>query len=174
MDNHLNSEGQAFGKTYERGAFIDDGSPRPPHDHRHYWPSDRPGSRFPHMWLDAALTESTIDWFDTAFVLVCGPEGSEWEEAARAVAPSGKDEAGVPLVARRLPALAGPFSFGAEGAVLVRPDGYVAWRPDGPMRDKATAIKQALERILDGGTEAGNDGNGGALAARETALASAD
>src|SRR5690606_35511251 len=52
MSNHINSEGQGFGKTYEVGAFVDDGTPVPPHDPRVYWPSDRPGHRFPHMWLD--------------------------------------------------------------------------------------------------------------------------
>lgn len=152
-DNHLHSSGQAMGHIYERGAVVDDGSPVPPHDARYYWPTDRPGARFPHMWLDTACTRSTIDWFDDrAFTLVCGPRGGAWATAAAAVAETTR----VPLRARALPFMAGPFTFPDDGAVLVRPDGHVGWRPgpDAGAGDEASALGEALDRIVRGGTEA--------------------
>jgi 2-polyprenyl-6-methoxyphenol hydroxylase-like FAD-dependent oxidoreductase len=146
LDNHLNSEGQALGHIYQDGALIDDGSPVPPHDHRYYWPCDRPGARFPHLWLDPSWRESTIDWFDTAFVLVCGTDAAGWAAAGEKVARS----IPVPLQIRRLPTMAGPLSIGPDGAVLVRPDGHVAWRPDRACADEAGALEAAITLVLYG------------------------
>lgn len=144
MDKHLHSDGQALGYIYERGALIDDGSPIPPVDHRYYWPTDRPGARFPHMWQDAAWTTSTLDWFDRDFVLVCGPDAREWEAAGREVA---KDPA-VPIAVRTLRALACPLSMSCTGAVLVRPDGHVAWRAPEEVGDRSGALRHAIETLL--------------------------
>ena len=149
LSNHLNSEGQGFGKIYERGAFIDDDSVRPRHDPKNYWPCDRPGSRFPHMWLDARRALSTIDWFTREFVLVCGPAGETWERVGTAVGAT----IDVQLAVKRLPAMAGPFTFENDGAVLVRPDGIVAWRPSGDTERSEAALAAALTQILAGGTE---------------------
>ncbi|MFD2157173.1 FAD-dependent monooxygenase [Rhodococcus jostii] len=128
QDRQINCEGQAMGLIYaDSAAVVDDGSPVPPHDSRYYWPTDRPGARFPHMWLDAAESESTIDWFDTAFVLVCGPDATGWKAAGEDLAREGK----MPLLVKVLPHLVGPLTLGHEGAALVRPDGHVAWRSQG-------------------------------------------
>ena len=53
LDNHLHSVGQSLGFHYDHGAVIDDRSTPPPHSARYYTPTDRPGHRFPHVWLDA-------------------------------------------------------------------------------------------------------------------------
>jgi hypothetical protein len=73
MDNHLHSVGQALGFTYHEGCVIPDGTVPKPLNPRRYEPTDRPGARFPHVWLDAARERSTLDWFDERFVLVAGP-----------------------------------------------------------------------------------------------------
>jgi putative polyketide hydroxylase len=36
-----------------------------------------------------------------------------------------------------------------DGAVLVRPDGFVAWRSEGPSASPETALREALTAILD-------------------------
>ncbi len=64
MDNHLHSIGQVLGFRYEEGALVWDGSTRRPLDPRTYSPTDQPGCRFPHMWLDNARSVTTLDWFD--------------------------------------------------------------------------------------------------------------
>src|SRR5262245_66178044 len=85
MDNHLHSIGQGLGFVYERGAVIPDGTALVPFSSRYYTPSDRPGSRFPHQWVDLARHHSTLDWFDREFTVVAGPMGGEWLEAGRTV-----------------------------------------------------------------------------------------
>ena len=144
VNRAFDSEGLSMGWIYREGALIDDGTPMPAVDVARYWPSDRPGARFPHVWLDSARTQSTIDWFDTAFVLVCGPDADRWLEAGERVAA----ENALPLAVERLPWLAGPLSLARDGAALVRPDGHVAWRPPAVLLDPAAALRDALVVVL--------------------------
>ncbi|GGC61186.1 FAD-dependent monooxygenase [Chelatococcus reniformis] len=146
MDNHLHSIGQNLGHCYEDGAVIPDGTVGKALNSRHYTPTDRPGGRFPHLWLDLARQHSTLDWFDKDFVLVAGPAADDWLTAAGDVA--GKLD--VPLKAERLPTAdpADGFQIGLRGAALVRPDGHVAWRmpwtPPDPARELASAVSALL------------------------------
>ena len=121
---------------------------------RYYTPSDRPGARFPHMWLDSARKHSTLDWFDKEFAVVAGP-------ARQRVARSGprgfrKDRHGVSL--KQLPAAdpADGYQLGMRGAVLVRPDGHVAWRmPWLAVRSGEGTRRRALDAAaLSGGFDA--------------------
>jgi 2-polyprenyl-6-methoxyphenol hydroxylase-like FAD-dependent oxidoreductase len=146
LDNHLHSIGQALGFSYEEGAVIPDGTPRGGHLTRIYFPSDRPGGRFPHLWLDMARKRSTLDWFDKEFTVVTGPLGGEWLEAGRDVSK----KLGIPLNLQQLPNAhsADGIQMGQRGAVLVRPDGHVAWRipyiPENPTRELAGALQAVL------------------------------
>jgi 2-polyprenyl-6-methoxyphenol hydroxylase-like FAD-dependent oxidoreductase len=146
LDNHLHSIGQALGFSYEEGAVIPDGTPRGGHLTRVYTPSDRPGGRFPHIWLDMARKHSTLDWFDKDFTVVAGPLGDDWLEAGRDVAA----KTGLPLNLRKLPNAqeSDGIRMGMRGAVLVRPDGHVAWRmpyiPSDPARELAGALQTVL------------------------------
>jgi 2-polyprenyl-6-methoxyphenol hydroxylase-like FAD-dependent oxidoreductase len=146
LDNHLHSIGQGLGFSYEEGAVIPDGTPRGGLLTRYYTPSDRPGGRFPHMWLDIARKHSTLDWFDKDFTVVAGPLGSEWLEAGRNVSA----KLGLPLGLQLLPEAhrADGFHMGMRGAVLVRPDGHVAWRMPYIPSDPAKELAGALNRIL--------------------------
>ena len=97
----------------------------------------RPGSRAPHVVLERGGTRlSSLDLFGTNFVLLTGPGGDAWRAVAAAAAPPG-----VPLdvcqvgTAGSADGLSDPdgrfqaaYGIGPDGAVLVRPDGYVAWR----------------------------------------------
>jgi 2-polyprenyl-6-methoxyphenol hydroxylase-like FAD-dependent oxidoreductase len=148
QDNHIHSVGQSLGFTYERGAVIGDGSTPLPQSSRFYAPSDRPGSRYPHAWLDDEHSTSTLDWFDRDFALVVGEGGDAWLEAGRLVAK----DLGITLGLHRAPAAVTDLGCkaGQRGAVLVRPDGHVAWRmawlPDNPQADLRSAIETLLGR----------------------------
>ncbi len=145
-DNHLHSIGQALGFSYVSRAIVQDGTVAKPLQPRRYEPSDRPGGRFPHLWLDLAQTQSTLDWFDQEFVLVTGPLGDAWPAACRDV----RERLGIPLALRTLPH-ADPrdgFEMGMRGAVLVRPDGHVAWRMPWVPSDPARALADALCSVL--------------------------
>ncbi|MEU6213343.1 FAD-dependent monooxygenase [Streptomyces sp. NPDC047023] len=122
-----------------------------------YHPTGRPGSRAPHLWLphdgDRAR-ESLLDLFGAGFTLLAGPHGQRWLPAGtRAAAGSG-----VPLDAYRIggprgglrdPRGAFPARYGTgpAGAVLVRPDGYVARRwTTAP--DTESAVEHAVREAL--------------------------
>ena len=146
MDNHMHSIGQSLGFSYVSGAVIQDGTVKQPLNSRFYEPSDRPGGRFPHVWLDTARKRSTLDWFERDLVLVTGALGEAWQEAARVV----RARLEVPLTAQVLPTAptdAG-IQFGLRGAVLVRPDGHVAWRMPYMPDDPVGALSEAVEAVL--------------------------
>jgi hypothetical protein len=131
----------------------------------------RPGTRAPHVELrrDGKVI-STLDLYGRGFVLVAGHEGDAWTDAAaRASQETGVDiESHVVGLPRSPAPLADlpphrtrvsslftppfPEAYGMEpsGAVLVRPDGYVAWRarrlPDQPAKDLAAALTRVLCR----------------------------
>ena len=146
LDNHLHSIGQALGFSYEEGALIPDGTPRGGHLTRYYTPSDRPGGRFPHLWLDMPRKRSTLDWFDKDFTVVAGPMGDAWLEAGREVSA----KLGLPLNLQQLPNAhpAEGIHMGPRGAVLVRPDGHVAWRMPYIPPDPARELAGALDTVL--------------------------
>lgn len=146
--NHLHSSGQSLGFSYEDGAVIQDGTARVALQARWYRPSDRPGGRFPHWYTDLARTHSTLDWFDREFVLVAGPKAEGWVEAAANVG----EKTGLPIRIHQLDAAneSDGIWLGLRGAVLVRPDGHVAWRmpwtPVDPVAELGTAVNTILCR----------------------------
>lgn len=148
-DNHLHSIGQSLGFSYEGAAIVPDGTVGKPLNPRVYDPTDRPGSRFPHLWLDSARQHSTLDWFDRDFVLVAGPLGQAWEAAASTAA----ETLGIPIEYKRLPRAnpADGIHMGMKGAALVRPDGHVcyraAWLPDDPAAEITAALRQVLGHV---------------------------
>lgn len=92
-----------------------------------YVQTARPGSRAPHVWLGDG--RSTLDLFGRGFALLQLGEAdpSPLLGAARA--------RGVPMRLHRVDAPAVLAAY-ERRLVLVRPDGYVAWRGDAPPRDR--------------------------------------
>jgi putative polyketide hydroxylase len=93
-----------------------------------------PGSRAPHAWVGPRRRRrSTLDLFDGRLTVVTGAEGSAWCAAAQRL-----DEIDpAPLAALQLGVgedpsgeVAAAFGLAPQDAVLVRPDGHVAWRSD--------------------------------------------
>jgi putative polyketide hydroxylase len=145
--------GVIFGPRYESSAVVPDGSPAteladPALD---YVPEARPGARAPHAWLgrDGARI-STLDLFGEGFVLLAAPGGRAWLEAGDAAAR----RLGLRSVGHRLGGdvtpldeAIGSYGIGDDGCVLVRPDGYVAWRAATLAPDPEATIGSALRRI---------------------------
>jgi hypothetical protein len=130
--NHLGVE---FGAAYASSAVVADGTSPPPvaDSYSDYVQSATPGCRAPHVWLgrpDAQL--STLDLFGSAFTLLAAPDAAAWCEAAVRVSGA----LGVRTDCYRIGApglndlggFASAYGIGNDGAVLVRPDGHVAWR----------------------------------------------
>ena len=149
-----------YGYTYESEAIVPDGSPDPvnPDPVRIYRPSTRPGSPLPHAWIDddEGGRRPIKDLVPPGrFLLIAGEEGQAWVDAAREVAGA----AGVPLDALRIGNidcyLFDPRctwlrhrEIGPEGAILVRPDRFVAWRSLTAAEDPAGALASALGAVL--------------------------
>lgn len=151
--NHLGVE---FGAAYRSTAVIADGTAPPvvTDDYSDYVPSATPGCRAPHVWLgrpDAEL--STLDLFGSSFTLLAASEGDPWRQAAADVGRT--LGVGVDSYVVGGPGLqdhgdfATAYGLDHDGAVLVRPDGHVAWRcATGPIRpdDLHAALAQILHR----------------------------
>jgi 2-polyprenyl-6-methoxyphenol hydroxylase-like FAD-dependent oxidoreductase len=114
-------------------------------------PSGRPGMRAPHVWIDRDSTKiSTLDLFCRGFTLLAGADGAQWCAAGQTAA----ERLGVPLDAYSAGAdfgdpagaVADAYGIGAEGAALVRPDGFVSWRARGQDGDIDAALARALAR----------------------------
>jgi 2-polyprenyl-6-methoxyphenol hydroxylase-like FAD-dependent oxidoreductase len=95
----------------------------------------RPGSRAPHLWIrDGGARTSLLDLFGRRFVLLTGEGGSSWLDAASAVAAAHPGleldvhRVGGPELATEGASFDERYDVTSSGAVLVRPDGFVAWR----------------------------------------------
>jgi len=116
-------------------------------------PSGRPGFRAPHAWIEIrGQKQSTLDLFGRDFAVVAGPQGEAWRAAAERAAAS----LGVTVAVHRIGAeiadpsggLAALYGVGDEGASLVRPDGFVAWRASAAEADPEQALVDALGPAL--------------------------
>jgi putative polyketide hydroxylase len=110
-------------------------------------PRGLPGTRAPHISLSWNGHElSALDLFGRTFVLIAGPRGAAWRHAASRLAITayliGTDIADV--TGRWCEA----YGVSAEGAVLVRPDGVVAWRSVGTEPAPATVLAAAVRGAL--------------------------
>jgi 2-polyprenyl-6-methoxyphenol hydroxylase-like FAD-dependent oxidoreductase len=115
-----------------------------------------PGTRAPHLWVEHGGRRISVhDLFHDAFVLLAGAQGAGWIDAADRL------EGLVPLRAFRVgPAPSGAelvdvegtwrsrYGLGHVGAVLVRPDGYVAWRAGSSAGNRSARLAAALRTIL--------------------------
>jgi len=94
-----------------------------------------PGERAPHVWLTVEGRRcSTLDLWDGRSTLVTGDDG--WRRAAEHLGVAVPDVADARV--RRA------YRLDDGGAVLVRPDGYVAWRADGPVADPVDVLGEAV------------------------------
>ena len=153
----LSEQGLIFGASYASAAVVADGTPPlvVADPVTEYVPSARPGCRAPHVWLQRdGVRISTIDLFGPHFVLLAGLRGGAWRDAARELSHPARP----PLVAYTIgdgggladPGGAWQAAYGveADGAVLVRPDGQVAWRSRAAASDPAAVLRSALNAVL--------------------------
>ena len=152
--NHLDSQGQDLGFQYDTGALIPDGTPAPAASSSVYVPTARPGSRAPHLWLRRnGQRLSTLDLFDRAFVLLAGPAGAAWRQATAAISAALRVPLDIYLLGTdgELDGVEGDFlhayGLASDGAVLVRPDGHVAWRQHAAPHDLQGALAAALATV---------------------------
>ncbi|MFC9910880.1 FAD-dependent oxidoreductase [Streptomyces sp. NPDC059866] len=158
----FNAHGVEMNQRYVSGAVLPDDCPA------EVWeedpelvarPTTRPGAKLPHAWLVDGSGEriSTLDVVGKGeFTVLTGLSGGVWDTAADAC----RDELGVPLRSVRIGDDNSRDTYGEwsrvseiaeDGVLLVRPDGYVAWRRStAPETAQAAhdALLTALRRVL--------------------------
>jgi 2,4-dichlorophenol 6-monooxygenase len=119
-----------------------------------YQPTTVPGARLPHVWLVRDRQNfSSLDVVGRGrFTLLTGIGGEGWRDAARAASKA----LGVPVEVVTIGPdcdYEDPFGdwarargVGDDGAVLVRPDQFVAWRSMGRTGDLAGALRRIAGR----------------------------
>lgn len=147
-----------MGYCYQSAAVVDDGTPLPARDPigSAYRASTHPGCRLPHAWLhiDGAAV-STLDLIEgTNFLLLTGSEGAAWKSAAAKVAANGN----VPIRT----VVIGPDGDATDpsgtweqlrevatsGALLIRPDGHIAFRTEALPTDPQTVLQAAIDHVI--------------------------
>ncbi|MFD2414777.1 FAD-dependent monooxygenase [Amycolatopsis pigmentata] len=156
--DHFSFDGLSFGYVYDSTAVVPDGTVVPESGVGTYVPTAAPGARAPHTWLTHRGEKvSTIDLSDARFVLLSA--SSTWADAARRVA----GDVNAPIDAGRVGSaedlatadFVDPdgrfldlYELGRHGAVLIRPDGHVAWRTLDLTDDPEFSIRAAIGRVL--------------------------
>jgi hypothetical protein len=130
-------QGMDLGFRYEDGAVAPEGTTPPPvgNPMAEYVQNGCPGGRAPHLWVQRdGQRVSTLDAFGGGIVLLTGSDGDRWRATTEQAAAPRQVPIEVLTVGEQgdLQAPAGRFEalYGVEpdGAVLVRPDGFIGWR----------------------------------------------
>ena len=150
--SHFDRIGLDLGYHYEQGALVEDGTPllRPDDEVSDYLPTTRPGARFPHFWLDGhARSRSSHELVDKALptlVLGAALDPAAFGAPARGTQICSLASLGAPESA--IGALHTACELAPDGALLLRPDGHVAWRQRSDVRPSPTLLDSILEQTL--------------------------
>lgn len=151
----FNAHGVDLNQRYESAAIVPDGTPDPGFardPELYHQPCTRPGARLPHAWLTSGTrTLSTLDTVGRGrFTLLTGIGGDAWLRAAKAqpldiatvvVGPGQEYE-------DPYGDWAGLSEVSDAGALLVRPDGFVAFRHAEAAENAEQLLTDALRQIL--------------------------
>lgn len=144
------------GYRYNTGAIVHETSAEylplvQPPDH---W-KGQPGTHAPHLVLEQqGRPISTRDLFGPHFVLLAGPQGQSWQAAAC----STQDTLHLPLDSYQIGGDAADlldasntfcetYGITSGGAVLVRPDGIIAWRSQNSVENKQEAEQVLIQTL---------------------------
>ncbi|MCZ4516131.1 FAD-dependent monooxygenase [Streptomyces sp. ActVer] len=151
----FNAHGVDLNQRYVSDAVVPDGTPDPGFDRDpelYHQPSSRPGAKLPHAWITAGgRTLSTLDAAGQGrFTLFTGIGGEGWVRAAESVGPDIATAVIGPGQQYEDPY--GDWARLSEvsdsGVLLVRPDGYVAFRCATAVGDAEELLRDAVRRIL--------------------------
>lgn len=165
QDVEFSASDLELGYHYEDGAVVDDGNPPPPTDPlgQDYVPTTRPGHRLPHVWLTKGNeTLSTHDLVGKkgTMCLITDGHGQPWVSIVEKLKES------LSIVSVQISSSSdadqgascdyhstdGKWNSvcGIEsgGAILVRPDNFVAWRSKQPSTQGGNEVLEALRVIL--------------------------
>ncbi|GAB2979628.1 FAD-dependent monooxygenase [Streptomyces pseudoechinosporeus] len=153
----FNAHGVEHNQRYESAAVIPDGTVETisRDDELFGRPTSRPGAKLPHAWLvdPHGKRISTLDLVGGGkFSVLTGLSGTQWADAAHTLAQElDLDLRGV-VIDRDAHDAYGEWARRAEidedGALLIRPDGYVAWRRPSGVSDTAEATRLLRKALV--------------------------
>ncbi|MBA2395933.1 MAG: FAD-dependent monooxygenase [Ktedonobacteraceae bacterium] len=144
----------AFGYRYNTPIASDHPQDDVCYEDPHH-PQGYPGSHAPHVILEHDSKQlSTLDLFGRTFVLLTGCDGGVWQDAARCM----EQALGLVVASYRIGST-GDFldpterfltSYGVRpnGAVLIRPDGFIGWRAQDADQYPAQTLEKVLRLLL--------------------------
>jgi 2,4-dichlorophenol 6-monooxygenase len=155
----FNAHGVEMNHRYTSAAVLPDGTPEPEFTRDaelYYHPTTWPGARLPHVWLEhKGIRMSNHDLAGKGrFALFTGIGGDAWAEAAELVTAQTGVEIAAYVIGPGREVLdtyddwARAREVEENGAVLVRPDGHVAWRSHALADDPAAELGAAMEQLL--------------------------
>ncbi|MGD3112035.1 FAD-dependent monooxygenase [Streptomyces sp. YGL11-2] len=108
----------------------------------------QPGTRAPHH--PTADGGSLLDLYGETFVLLAGHHGQLWAKTANDLGTAMGVEVHPYVLGADIDTEDGEkaHGIGAHGAVLVRPDGFVAWRSQSTAKDPAAVLAEVLRTVL--------------------------
>ena len=153
QQDHFDMLALQLGFTYENGAVVPDGTDKPvgANPIRDYVPSSRPGSRFPHAWMELGGERiSSLDLATyTGLTFIIGSEVNDVRDISERLniiqtrcVQFGRELKTIEADARTKGELEN-FAL-----ILLRPDGHVAWRVPADSSIRDSDIVDALNTIL--------------------------
>ena len=159
---HFDRIGLDIGYVYQEGAIVGDrcaGERAGRYSVTEYTPSTEPGARFPHVSLnpsseggEAATSSHDLIAYDQ-FTLLVGPQATGWRQAALQLESATGFEVRVLSIAeleaspRGVHELESLCRLGSSGALLLRPDGHVAWRSDSQPSSPEAELRAVAESL---------------------------
>ncbi len=163
MDDTIGAFGGAHGlelnQRYVSGAIFSDGTDDPGFSRDrifHYQASARPGAHLPHVWITANQRPvSTLDLCGKGrFTILTGLSGIAWVGAAANASKALNVDIQVRVIGpnQEFVDTYGDFArmteVAEEGALLVRPDMFIAWRAANSAQAKLEELLPAMRSIL--------------------------
>jgi 2,4-dichlorophenol 6-monooxygenase len=148
-----------FGYTYSSSAVVEDGSPEyvPLDPVRLYEPSTKPGHPMPHAFVERENERIPLGALVHGghFLVIAGEDGHDWVEAAKKLAA----ENDLPIKSMTVGILDCEYvdvrvawlknrGISSKGAVIIRPDRFVAYRSVDEVDDPRAALSSAFGQIL--------------------------
>lgn len=141
-----------FGHLYQLGALIPEEvlSTDAFEDPRK--PTGRPGSRAPHVVIEREGQQlSTLDLYNGQWVLMAGRDGGLWCDAVSRVPAA----SAIALQCYRIGAdlidadnrWSSAYGVSSDGATLIRPDGFIAWRANEASAEPEVVLHDVFERL---------------------------
>ncbi|USQ95446.1 FAD-dependent monooxygenase [Caulobacter sp. RL271] len=114
-----------------------------------YRPSFRPGGQMPHLWVEPGVSTIDLLHFDRFTLFAPSQDAELWREAATSLdAPMAVQVVAIDATMRSERVSAADFWGGQPFAILVRPDGRIAWVEPETGQTRRDQLAAALSCVL--------------------------